>query len=122
MNTQKVRLIQTYDVHSEVAIKTFNNLINITPDQLIRPYLKLQDVSNLVVVAPDKGAVNRAEKVAKLYDLPLITAEKVRDPNTGHILKTEINSDILETKIFSSLMIFVMVEEHLLNLPKSLKK
>ncbi len=35
------------------------------------------------VIAPDKGAVDRAGAVADMFGVPLLTAGKVRDPRTG---------------------------------------
>lgn len=35
------------------------------------------------VIAPDKGAVDRAGAVARWFGVPLLTAGKVRDPKTG---------------------------------------
>jgi ribose-phosphate pyrophosphokinase len=37
------------------------------------------------IIAPDKGAVQRAGRVASLLGIPLHTAEKTRDPQTGKL-------------------------------------
>lgn len=42
------------------------------------------------VVAPDKGAVGRAEAVAKLLDVKLFTGTKLRDQNTGKLTNFHI--------------------------------
>lgn len=39
------------------------------------------------VVAPDKGARDKANEIAFYFKVPLITAEKTRDTNTGSITK-----------------------------------
>ncbi|ASM62809.1 phosphoribosyl pyrophosphate transferase [Mycobacterium phage Jubie] len=43
------------------------------------------------IIAPDKGAKDRAEEVAKHYGLDLYVADKVRDFDTGKILDYKIN-------------------------------
>lgn len=43
----------------------------------------LAEIAWVGVIAPDKGAVDRAGAVANLLDVPLLTAGKVRDPKTG---------------------------------------
>lgn len=58
-------------------------------------FIKKGDV---VLVAPDKGALHKTKEVAEEFDVPFIHAEKVRDPFTTKITHTEVNADIDSTK------------------------
>ena len=55
------------------------------------------------VVAPDKGAVQRAGAVASVLDLPLVTASKNRDQATGYI--TDYSLDDTAVDLSSVLVI-----------------
>jgi ribose-phosphate pyrophosphokinase len=43
------------------------------------------------ILAPDKGAFKKAQALASLIDVPLITATKVRDISTGQILSVDLD-------------------------------
>ena len=92
--------ITTYDLHNPRALlpkryglksgkfDSESRIINYPASIFIRK-LRLEGQYDFVV-APDKGAKERADGVAKYLNIPVITAEKVRDPNTGHITHTAI--------------------------------
>lgn len=46
------------------------------------------------VVAPDKGAVDKAKTIADWHGIPLLTAAKKRDIQTGRILSVDFDVDI----------------------------
>lgn len=81
-----------FDPHSAVVVDTLKKL----PELKVTVYNPL-DVMTLVynrqimphiysgVIAPDKGAVDRAQEVAKYLDVPLFKAEKVRNQETGKL-------------------------------------
>lgn len=83
--------VWTFDLHSDgwnrdwlvnipaasiVAGATVNGSFNPTPDS---GYYD-------TIIAPDKGAIERAEQVAAVFHTPLVVAEKVRDLATGQIV------------------------------------
>ncbi|UDL16755.1 phosphoribosyl transferase [Arthrobacter phage Atuin] len=51
-----------------------------------QPWIEMQIRANYSgIIAPDKGAVERASAVADVLGLPVYTAEKKRDPETGKL-------------------------------------
>ena len=75
-----VRKIFTIDIHK---ITSDPAIINILPYELISPAYKKE---NLVVVAPDKGAIHRAKTLSDFFKTDLITIEKVSGQITnGHL-------------------------------------
>lgn len=46
------------------------------------------------IVAPDKGAVNKARAIAEYYELPLIVCTKERDPSTGKLSNPVVNGNV----------------------------
>lgn len=105
--------VETWDVHSEVAEKELDlrgiNLINIEPERFLSDYVEglvtaWDDVrkppyaagdQNVIVIAPDKGAVGRADEVRKkLQFSQTVFATKVRETDTGKILETVVPTDV----------------------------
>lgn len=46
-----------------------------------------------VILAPDKGAIDRCKKVADMFNLPLTHCHKKRNLDTGEIIETQILGD-----------------------------
>lgn len=99
----------TYDVHSTVADACFESgrfinkpLAKILSENYLKSTKKFKDdfvahnIGNLVVVAPDKGAMKRASEVANLMNCPVVYAEKHRDYKTGKIVSTGLNLNGLD--------------------------
>jgi ribose-phosphate pyrophosphokinase len=89
--------LTTWDVHSPVAdaiFKEFTNFENEKVDSLlsmVESYLGVEWDSATVIIAPDKGAVPRAEVAARFIGSHEVKyATKVRNPENGEILRTEI--------------------------------
>lgn len=96
--------LTTWDVHSDVAHRVFKDITdscnfqfnNITVDRLLHWFPEFEQLVNsakanndVVIVAPDKGAMARAQLAAKAMGVPyedIVYGEKVRDPDTGNIL------------------------------------
>jgi len=51
------------------------------------------------IIAPDKGAVGKAQVIADYYGLPLITCTKERDPATGKLSNPMVNGDVSGKKL-----------------------
>jgi ribose-phosphate pyrophosphokinase len=51
------------------------------------------------IVAPDKGAVSKAQEIADYYGLPLIVCTKQRDPATGKLSNPVVNGDVAGLKL-----------------------
>lgn len=51
------------------------------------------------IVAPDKGAKDKAQEIADYYELPLIVCTKERDPSTGKLSNPVVNGDVAGKKL-----------------------
>lgn len=90
------------DCHSEVTTNLINNCFNVDQATLIKDSF---DFSNYnLIVAPDKGSIFKAAKIAKLFNKELIICDKTRDETTGKLsrnfkilsrIDTIINSRVL---------------------------
>ena len=94
INSLHAVVVTTDDVHSDVAKE-------ILPYLVVHSQLScMQNTSFAVgirdrydyIVAPDKGATEKAKEIADEYDLPLIQAHKHRDMETGRITDISIEN------------------------------
>ena len=83
------RRVSVWDIHSDVSLKLINNVRNIPAAAFVRGSLR----DGEYVVAPDKGAVERAMLCAGVNN-PLIRMSKSRDPDTGYLSLFSIDTDI----------------------------
>lgn len=93
INSMNFESVEIWDVHSDVALALLNASSNIGPERFLSTIINeaSEAKKNLALVAPDAGAVKKVSKVAKEYDLPMVTAMKIRNPKTGEITGTEIH-------------------------------
>lgn len=101
--------IITFDVHSEKALRFFkipteNLSANTVLAEAIRPSLQLRvregkAPSECTVVAPDKGAMNRAREIAKVISAQASFIEKERDLLTGGLKIRWIKGEVAGQKI-----------------------
>ncbi len=94
--------VYTWDVHSHVANELIRTEIGCEFNNL-QPQLFLQKFKDrgqefsakTIVIAPDKGAVERATLVQQALGLhSVVYATKVRNPKDGQILRTEVPEDV----------------------------
>lgn len=85
LNTLNFDIVGIVDPHSEVALKLINSSYAIYPRELINTVREL--TSTDIYCYPDKGAVS---KYTKIYDMPYIYGNKVRDQLTGYITSYEV--------------------------------
>jgi len=78
--------IYVLDIHSELVLKFFtiqtHNLIAL---KLFGAYFKTLSLVNPLIIAPDKGALEKAEAAAKIMKTDCTYLEKSRDRLTGEI-------------------------------------
>jgi ribose-phosphate pyrophosphokinase len=96
INSQGYDSVEVWDVHSDVALGLLENVTNVHQSSFIYLVPKV----NTVLVAPDAGAVKKTAESAKAYGLPMVTASKIRDVNTGEITGTEVYSGHIGDKNF----------------------
>ncbi len=76
------------DVHAPKVLEELNcKAINIDSMEVLAKYIKTLGVKDIVVVSPDKGAVERSMAFAKHFgdDVPVDFFKKKRDVKTGEI-------------------------------------
>lgn len=80
-----VDVLLTVDVHSSRVLECFNGLsVNVMISDLLVKHA-LRYLNNPVVIAPDKGALERASLPAKTHGLDYDYLEKHRDRVTGEV-------------------------------------
>lgn len=101
INQQVFEQVYCIDPHSQVTWESINNLVCHQAWELMAHlpiHLLPCDPSQLVVVAPDKGAWTRAGQCATaLGARKTLTATKHRDPVTGRIEGIELDGELLPT-------------------------
>jgi ribose-phosphate pyrophosphokinase len=90
INALKFEEVEVWDAHSDVALALIDNVVNIGPEILMENMI-YPFITGTVLVSPDAGAMKKVAKVSKKYGIPMITASKIRNTNTGEITGTEIN-------------------------------
>lgn len=105
--------IVVWDCHSQVTLEllrkntSFQEVINIEPIQIIQQSETLMQIliaDNTVLICPDAGAIQRTQAIAnginpqRQQAIDVIHCEKKRDPNTGKISTTAVNSPDLTGK------------------------
>jgi ribose-phosphate pyrophosphokinase len=82
------------DIHSVIGLKKFKiSAKNISAiPELVRYFKKLR-LNNPIIISPDQGGKQRAQKFAKLFKSDYIALEKQRDRRTGNvkIMSSDLN-------------------------------
>jgi ribose-phosphate pyrophosphokinase len=91
INGLEFESVEVWDVHSDVSLALLNRVSNITPDH----WLKRLDLNwnNFVLVSPDAGSRKKVQRLSKLFNVPVIYADKTRDTQTGEINGTVVHLD-----------------------------
>lgn len=101
VNDLNCNQITVWDAHSPVTEELIKAK-NIPQAEIIAScpaLLTLLKASNSVLVCPDKGAVKKCEALKEQLSInEMIQSEKVRDPRTGKIVDTQIQSGDLKGK------------------------
>lgn len=91
INSLRVDQVICFDPHSPVMPGLIDNVTVIHSAALVRQHIVGRADQDMTaqryagIIAPDKGAVARAQAVADACHLPLYKAEKHRDPDTGKL-------------------------------------
>lgn len=90
--------ILTFDVHSQRALSFFKiPAVNLSAIPCFVP--KLRSMAELMVVAPDKGAVGYAQNIAKELKAPCSYFEKDRDLITGKVRIKGVKGDVVGKEV-----------------------
>lgn len=72
--------IMTMDFHADQIQGFFDIPVDhLKSDAIFIPFLRKQDMSNIIFASPDVGGVKQARKYAKFFDRPLVICDKVRE-------------------------------------------
>lgn len=88
INALGIDELYVVDIHAPSILKDCScKAINIDSMKLLADYIKLKGMTDIVVVSPDKGAIERAGAFAKHIgeNVPVEIIEKERDKITGNI-------------------------------------
>ena len=96
LNSFDLNKLHLYDVHSDVSLALFNNVIHTTQAEIWSKQIEMSGAD--VVIAPDAGA---AKKIYELHKrgvmLDVVVANKRRDSN-GKIVEFTIDRDLIKGK------------------------
>jgi ribose-phosphate pyrophosphokinase len=99
INSLKFDVVRICDVHSDVALALIDRVKNVEVQDILNE--RLVGVSgDVVLVAPDAGAIKKVLKVSQKTGLPMVRADKIRDVSTGAITDTVVYSDHIGNKSF----------------------
>ncbi|MCE1270200.1 MAG: ribose-phosphate pyrophosphokinase [Acinetobacter sp.] len=105
--------IVVWDCHSQVTLELlrkntrFQQVINIEPIEIIQrspALMQILSADNTVLICPDAGAIQRTQAIANGINpqrqqvIEVIHCEKKRDPSTGKIITTAVDSPDLTGK------------------------
>lgn len=97
INAQKYTSVTVWDAHSDVALALLDNVHHCKQSTIL---VNNRFISKgKVLVAPDKGAVNKTYEAARLLGLEMVTASKIRDPNTGTINGTDVDMSTILNRL-----------------------
>lgn len=89
LDSLRVDELYVVDVHAQEVLDqcVCNKVVNIDSMKILADYIKSLGVEDVVIVAPDKGAVQRSKAFAKHFgdNIPVEYFEKKRDVKTGEI-------------------------------------
>jgi len=89
IDSMRIDELYVVDVHAPKVLQELivNKVVNIDSMKMLADYIKSLGAKDIVVVAPDKGAVERSRAFAKHFgkDVQVDVFEKKRDVKTGDI-------------------------------------
>lgn len=88
INSCKFDSVTTYDNHSNVATALIDNCVDIPTSE--SSYLANVDKFYDFYISPDAGANKKVLECSKKFQIPMIRADKSRDPLTMEITGTEV--------------------------------
>ena len=92
IDSMRIDELYVCDVHAPEVLRELicNKVVNIDTMKLLADYIKSLEAKDIVVVAPDKGAVERSKIFATHFgkNIPVDFFEKKRDVKTGEITMT----------------------------------
>ncbi|MCK5613456.1 ribose-phosphate pyrophosphokinase [Candidatus Pacearchaeota archaeon] len=97
INSLMIDELYVYDPHSNLTPDMLKNCKVVDQGVIIRSSKLSDDIENMIIVAPDKGAEEKVMSLAKLFGTDAVYCTKVRNLETGDITETHV-PDIEPTK------------------------
>lgn len=98
LNSLDLAMVELIDPHSDVAAAAISRSVVTTAQRTITKILDNRVLSlatnDLLLVAPDAGAVKKTKALSNYLSLPFITASKTRDLATMEITGTQFDGDV----------------------------
>jgi len=88
IDSMRIDELYVVDIHAPKTLEEIQcKCVNIDSMKILADYIKSLNIKNIVVVAPDKGAIERSKAFAKHFgdNVPVDYFEKVRDVKSGEI-------------------------------------
>ena len=98
INSLNFGVVEVWDVHSDVALALLNNVMHYEQSTFVQTVPV--DHKNLILVAPDAGAIKKTFKISKGRGIPMVRADKTRSVEDGSITGTVVYSEHVGTKNF----------------------
>lgn len=100
INSLNLNKVIVFDAHSDVSVALLNNCQNTANYEMVKYFLGELNLSDFTLVSPDLGAYKKVDKLAQKinYKGNIATGIKVRDLSTGQIIKSDVNTDNLNSK------------------------
>lgn len=99
LNGMNFDTVSVSDPHSDVATALINNVVVNDQSFYFKNFVDSIYHREYIICAPDGGAIKKAFKVAEAVGKRMITAEKIRDTETGAIVRTVVNCDDLDGRV-----------------------
>lgn len=102
INAMKFDRVIIHDCHSLAGVVLLDNVINV-PQEVLLGTQRCKDLHNLVtdadyILAPDAGALKKAEAVGKRYNKPVVNCHKTRKDRDTIVITTP-NEDLAGKKV-----------------------
>ena len=100
LNNLQLDNVIVFDPHSDVTPALINNCDIISNYEMVKYFINELQLQDFVLVSPDLGAYKKVDKLAQQigYKKEIATGIKVRNLETGEILRSDVNTSDLANK------------------------
>lgn len=98
LNAMRLDEVELIDPHSDVAAAVIDRSFVTTQKHILARIIENQvlslNIRDLLLVAPDAGAVKKIKALSDALDIPYVTATKSRDLKTMTVTQTRLDGDV----------------------------
>jgi ribose-phosphate pyrophosphokinase len=103
INDCKFDSVSIFDCHSPVGLALLDRVRHIDQTSLLSVKIGLKMKEYDAIIAPDSGSMKKAAEIGKVYGLPVVNCEKMRNPKTQELTKSEV--DLSELVMYTNVLI-----------------